>query len=104
MNELMLKITSGCVGALLTMLAGGFFAIIWAKTERVARIEKSMETLRTVDIELGNKIGTLEARIDKFSNYMPYIEDLQASDVMQAQEAVQQTLDKAVYRQKELRD
>tara|TARA_R100000951_G_scaffold8193_1_gene7457 strand:- start:21968 stop:22303 length:336 start_codon:yes stop_codon:yes gene_type:complete len=97
------KIVASCLGALLTLLAAGFFGSLWQLSNTNAsndhftnqRIDKMVATQSA----LADEIGNLKAEVDKAHSIEDNHPEISAEDVRNARESVQQTIDKAAARQ-----
>lgn len=92
------------LGVVVASLVIAFFALMWERSARVTIFEDQIQIQKTVDKSLADEIGKLKAEHEQVHDYLTMQGmDVDARAVESAQEAVQQTLDKAVYREKELR-
>lgn len=92
------------LGVVVASLTVAFFALMWERSSKVVDYEERISIQRTVDGQLADEIGKIKARVDRVEDHITIDGiELRAEDVSQEQEQVQQKLDKAIYREKELR-
>ena len=88
------------LGVVLASPILGFFSVMWQKASHVDEVERQLNTQKAVTQELVTQIATLKAEHEFFQGSGPEIHSLPASEWLEAEEEIQQKIDKSVYRAK----
>ena len=95
------NIIATLLGIVLATPIVGFFSLIWQKSNYVDKVEEQVLKQKAVAEELVNQLATVKAQISSLQkNTNARIEDIPAETWLQAEEAIQQSIDKKVYRAK----